>query len=194
MRPGETALSKTAAYRLTLLKKLSQSTKPSTIKESVADLPLVQGLYRDLQPVLEALDLPPEGIRYYAQSVLKSEIFQVTRRADADRYLHLIAFIVHQYYRLQDTLVDILLHAVQTYVNTVRRIHKDPCYERRARRTQDIKALVSYLEAPSSVCGPRSRLSRRAHNGTILRRSPTFGRCSRNRNPYARKPKHVWPR
>jgi len=148
VRPGEAAPSKTAAYRLTLLKKLSQSTKPSKVKESVADLHLVQELYRDLQPVLEALDLPPEGIRYYAQSVLKSEIFQVTRRADADRYLHLIAFIVHQYYRLQDTLVDILLHAVQTYVNTVRRIHKDLCYERRARRTQDIKALVSYLDGP----------------------------------------------
>ena len=47
-----------------ILKKLSQSTKPSKVEESVADLHLVQGLYCDLQPVLEALDLPPEGIRY----------------------------------------------------------------------------------------------------------------------------------
>jgi hypothetical protein len=35
--------------------------------------------------------LNPEGIQYYAHSVIKSEIFQVTRRDDPDRYLHVIA-------------------------------------------------------------------------------------------------------
>ena len=55
---------KTAAYKLTLLKKLSQSTKPSKIKETITDLLVVQGLYRDFLPILCALDLNHEGVRY----------------------------------------------------------------------------------------------------------------------------------
>jgi hypothetical protein len=70
--------SETAAYKLTLLKKLSQSTKPSKIKETITDLLVVQGLYRDFLPILCALDLNHEGVWYYAHSVIKSEIFQVT--------------------------------------------------------------------------------------------------------------------
>ncbi len=47
-----TAPGRTSAYKLTLLKKLSQSTKPSKVKERVADLALVEELYQALQPVL----------------------------------------------------------------------------------------------------------------------------------------------
>ena len=106
---GEPVDSQTAAYKLTLLKKLSQSTKPAKIKERVTDLTIVRDLHARLHSVLTALALPPDGIRYYANSVLKSEIFQIARRADEDRYLHVVAFIPHQYYRLQDNLVDVLL-------------------------------------------------------------------------------------
>jgi hypothetical protein len=42
--------------------------------------------------------------------VLRSEIFQIIRRNDPDRYLHLLAFVAHQYYRLQDNLVDAQRH------------------------------------------------------------------------------------
>jgi hypothetical protein len=47
---GTSVPGKTSAYKLTLMKKLSQSTKPSKVKERVADLDLVQGLYRQLGP------------------------------------------------------------------------------------------------------------------------------------------------
>ena len=143
---GEAVPSKTAAYKLTLLKKLSQSTKPSKIKERVTDLALLEGLYERLQPVLQALDLNHDGIRYYAHSVIKSEIFQVARRADEDRYLHVIAFIAHQYYQLQDNLVDVLLASLQRYQNSAQREHKELCYARREQRSQSIKGLVGYLD------------------------------------------------
>jgi Domain of unknown function (DUF4158) len=106
---------KTAAYKLTLLKKLSQSTRPSKIKETITDLLVVQGLYRDFLPILCALDLNHEGVRYYAHSVIKSEIFQVTRRSSKDRYLHLIAFVTHQYFRLQDNLLDVLVNVLRSW-------------------------------------------------------------------------------
>jgi hypothetical protein len=107
---------------------------------------LIEGLYQRLQPVLAVLALNPEGIRYYANSVIKVEIFQVARRDDEDRYLHLIAFIAHQYYRLQDNLVDVLLTSLASYQNSAQREHKEQCYTRRAQRNQSIKALVGYLD------------------------------------------------
>lgn len=145
--PGDATPSQTASYRLTLLKKLSQSTRPSRVKESVADLQLLQGVYHTLQPVLSTLGLNYEGIRYYAHSVIKSEIFQISRRSDEDRYLHLIAFIAHQYCRLQDNLVDVLLTVLQTYINTTQREHKERCYARRDQRSQAVNALVSCLDS-----------------------------------------------
>ena len=67
-------------YRLTLLKKLSQSTKPTRIKEGVADFERLAALYDQLEDILSVLDLGIAGIRYYAGSVLKSEVFQIHRR------------------------------------------------------------------------------------------------------------------
>jgi hypothetical protein len=143
---GEPVESATAAYKLTLLKKFSQSTKPSKVKERVADLGVLAELHRQLQPPLKALTLNHEGIRYYANSVIKSEIFQVARRGDQDRYLHVIAFVAHQYYGLQDNLVDGLLSTLQSFQNSAQREHKEQCYARREQRNESIKRLVDCLD------------------------------------------------
>jgi hypothetical protein len=138
------APAKTSAYRLTLMKKPSQSTKPSKVKERAGDLALVERLYRSLKPVLDELVLGLHSIQYYAHSVIKAEIFQLTRRED--RYLHLIAFIAHQYYRLQDNLVDVLLSSLQSFQNGALREHKDQCYARRELRNASLKELVACLD------------------------------------------------
>jgi hypothetical protein len=101
------------AYRLTLLKKSYQSTRPAKIRANLADLDTVQTLYLDLMPVVQRLNLSYESIRYYAYSVIKAQIPQVSRRADEDRFLHLIAFIVYQTFKLNDLLIGTLLSAVQ---------------------------------------------------------------------------------
>ncbi len=137
---------KTSAYKLTGLKKLSQSTKPSTVKERVADLALIEKSYRSLQPLLEGLALGPDGIQYYAHSVIRAEIFQLTRRDEKNRYLHLVAFIAHQYYRLQDNLVTVMLTTLQRLQNTAARQHKDYCYARREQRNESLKTLIGYLD------------------------------------------------
>ena len=100
-----------------LLEKPSQSTRPAKIKANLADLDTVQTLYLDLSSVVHRLDLSYECIRYYAYSVIKSQIPQVSRRADEDRFLHLIAFIVYQTFKLNDLLIDTMLSAVQAAVN-----------------------------------------------------------------------------
>ena len=63
-------------YRLTLLKKLSQSTKPTKIKEAIADYETLVELYDQFEGSL-ALDPGAAGIRYFAGSVLRSRLFQL---------------------------------------------------------------------------------------------------------------------
>ena len=66
----------------------------------------------DLKPVISQLNLSDEFIKYYAYSVIKSQIPQVSRRAADNRLLHLIAFVAYQTFKLNDTLIDTLLNAV----------------------------------------------------------------------------------
>lgn len=129
-------------YKLTLLKKISQSTRPSRIKETVDDWRTLQPLYEQVAPIITALDLTHEGVRYYANAVLKAQVFQVTRREEADRLLHLICFIAHQFYRLQDTLTDIVLTVVQTALNTCKRLHKERYYDARQTYRQAVRQFV----------------------------------------------------
>ena len=86
-------------YKLTLLKRLSQSTKPGQIKSNVDDVRTLRQVFEPLGSVLARLDLSQDGLRYYAYSVIKSQVFQVSRRSDEDRYLHLVCFVANQFYR-----------------------------------------------------------------------------------------------
>ncbi|MEP7371547.1 MAG: Tn3 family transposase, partial [Nitrosospira sp.] len=132
-------------YRLTLLKRPYQSTRPLKIRANLADLDTLQSLYLDLKPVLQRLDLNYECIRYYAYSVIRSQIPQVSRRADEDRFLHLIAFVVYQTFKLNDTLIDTLLSAVQAAVNGTEKAEKEAYFQEREQRSQSLSALADKL-------------------------------------------------
>jgi hypothetical protein len=64
-------------YRLTLLKRFSHSTKPAKIKSNMEDLRLLQGLFQAIEPVINSLQLTNEGLKYYAYTAIKFDIFQV---------------------------------------------------------------------------------------------------------------------
>lgn len=133
-------------YTTTLLKRFSQSVRPKKIGENVSDVKRLKEHYHDLASTLDALALPHEGLRYYAQSVLNAKVFQVARRSKEDRYLHLIAFVAHQFYRGQDVLVDTLLKTTQTALNAVDREHKDKVFEHRKDYRRSVKRLVSLVQ------------------------------------------------
>jgi len=132
-------------YRITLLKRPYQSTKPLKIKANLADLDTLQSLYLDLKPVVQRLDLSYECTRYYALSVIKAQIPQVSRRAADDRLLHLIAFVVYQTFKLNDTLVDTLLSAVQAAVNGAEKAEKEAYFQEREQRSQSLSVLADNL-------------------------------------------------
>ena len=132
-------------YRITLLKRPYQSTRPQKIRANLADLDTLQSLYIDLKSVVQRLDLSYECIRYYAYSVIKAQIPQVSRRAADDRLLHLIAFVVYQTFKLNDTLIDTLLSAVQAAVNGAEKAEKEAYFQEREKRSQSLSALADNL-------------------------------------------------
>ena len=142
---------KTAAsqspYRLTLLKKLSQSTRPTKIRERLVDLGVLKELYAKIAPILSVLNLGSEGIRYFAGSVARMRTTNLRRRADEDMHVHLVAFIAHQYFRLHDNLVDVLLISVKTFENAALREHRDWCFDERKRHEQAAESLLDDLDA-----------------------------------------------
>lgn len=132
--------------KLTLLKKISQSLKPMKIGENLEDLITIRGLYQHIDEIASSLNLTQEGIKYYANSVIKSEIFQVARRADEDKYLHAVTFITNQYFRLHDALTDVLLVSVQNTLNSANRDQKEKYYDEREERNRSFHTTVNYLE------------------------------------------------
>lgn len=138
-------------YQLTLLKKLSPSTKPTRIKEGIADFETLAALYGQLEGILSVLDLGVAGIRYYAGSVLKSEVFQIHRREANDRYIHAAAFVAHQFFRCQDNLVDRWLSVMASFQTTTAREHKEKLLETRKDQREQLKSVVDDLD--TSVFG-----------------------------------------
>lgn len=137
-------------YRLTLLKKLSQSTKPTRIKECIADFETLEVLHGQLESILSVLNLDPAGIRYYAGSVLKSEVFQIHRREANDRYIHAAAFIAHQFFRMQDNLVDLWLSVMASFQATTVREYKERLLENRKVQQEQFQSLARELDASVS--------------------------------------------
>ncbi|MFS4583643.1 Tn3 family transposase [Phaeobacter sp. C3_T13_0] len=138
-------------YRLTLLKKLSQSTSPSRIKEAVADFEILSKLHVQLDAVLSKLDLGTAGIRYFAGSVLRSEIFQMQRRERNDRHIHAAAFVAHQFYRCQDNMIDLWLNVMASFKSAAARDYQETLVQERKDQQRQIGIVVEGLE--TSVFG-----------------------------------------
>lgn len=138
-------------YRLTLLKKLSQSTSPSRIKQAVTDFEVLSELHDRLVAVLARLDLGTAGIRYFAGSVLRSEIFQMQRRDRNDRHIHAAAFVAHQFHRCQDNMIDLWLSVMASFKSAAAREYQETLVQERKDQQRQIGIVVEGLE--TSVFG-----------------------------------------
>jgi TnpA family transposase len=128
------------------LKRPRQSTKPKKIRENIHDLKIIEEMFAQLQPVIAELRLSPEMIRQYATVALKVQIPQLARR-DQKRYLYLLCFITHQYYTLQDILIDILLKVVQTAENAAKRTQQEAYFHTRTDRSRAVLELTKAFES-----------------------------------------------
>lgn len=132
-------------YKITLLKETDQAVRPSRIQENLSHLCELKEYFQQLQPAIEALQISDETIRYYATIATKAQIPQIARRGN-EKYIYLLAFIVHHYYCLQDALVDMLLRAVQTAINKAEDAQKVVLREQHMSRSIAVeKLLTNYL-------------------------------------------------
>ena len=147
-------------YRMTLLKRFSHSTKPAKIKSNIADLIVLQELFQAIEPVIALLQLTNEGMKYYAYSAIKFDIFQMVRRSDTDKYLYLLAFIMHQYYTLQDLLIDVFIQSVVTAENHTNKQQKEAAFVERKTRSKTIERVISsFLSAKQRIKQAQSVLN-----------------------------------
>ena len=108
---------------LTRLKQLCFSTKPAKIKQGIRNFLIIKKLFNEVKPLIDALNLSNEAVRYYAQWLIKAQTYQTTiLLKDNKKYLHLISFVDYYFKIWQDTFVDILLKSVQQQLNKVERI------------------------------------------------------------------------
>jgi len=134
-------------YKLTLLKSFSQSLRTNKIAENIQAFDVLYELFLIAYPIVKKLDLNNKGIRYYATSVHKNQIFQIKRKADNNRYLHLLTFVTHQFFKLQDTLVETLISSVTSSYNTAEKKAKEYYYKIRNEQTKNTKQLVNGSES-----------------------------------------------
>ncbi len=131
------------SYRITLLKKFSHKLKVGYIKQNIESFDILHEIFETIQPVLFHLNLSVETIKHYATAVNKSQIFQLARKQDVERYLMSICFITHQYFTLQDTFVEILLSSVRTAYNVAERDAKSKLYDTRNLQSSNIENMLN---------------------------------------------------
>lgn len=114
-------------YLLTQLKKSQELMKPTAIRANISDYKYLKAIYKQISPLLVLMDISDEMIHYYAQFVIRSQVFQVSRREN--RYIMLVCFVAYQYRFLGDLLIETFLRAAQQFENTAQREVKETIYQ-----------------------------------------------------------------
>ncbi len=117
-------------YPLTDLKRISQSMRPKDIAERVELFRQLKPLFVPVAPLIARLELADETIQYYAQYVIDNRSVRLAERIH-ERYLRLLAFIIHQYMSVGDALILTLKKAVVQVFNDVEQRLKEQYYQSR---------------------------------------------------------------
>ena len=128
---------------ITQLKQINQSLRPSDIQENVKTFILIKTYFDEFQLIYKELDLSDQATEYFAIWVQKAENFQINSFSNKYKlYLHLLAYIKHQYFTRQDVLIDIFLKSVQSTLNTAKKQLLIQEKENRSSRNKAIKQLT----------------------------------------------------
>jgi len=101
------------AAPLTMLKRLDHSLQAGAIRRTTETLALFRDHYLEIAPALDRLTLSDKATDYYATWLTKADYQQLSQFPNRHKaYLHLLAFIKHQFYKRQDHAIDILLKSV----------------------------------------------------------------------------------
>ncbi len=89
------------------IKTISQSLQVKEVKNNVSSSLVFGEYFAQFEPAYTLLKLPEKATEYYATWVQKATMAQLKQFPSRwKRYLHLLAFIKHQYSLRQDVLMD----------------------------------------------------------------------------------------
>lgn len=133
--------------RLSRLKNIEETVKPSTIKENIKHLKGLKNLYETIIPILSELDLSDEITQYYAGITDRMRAIQLSQKQhEPHKYLLLICFLKHQYFKMGDLLIDTYLQSVKTVFNSAQREYKESIYQQHKNQGNNKKYLKKMLE------------------------------------------------
>lgn len=100
---------------ITLLKQVNQSLRSTDIKKNIDAFIMIKSHFCELCPLLNEVDFSDQATEYFATWVQKAESAQISKFSNKYKlFLHITAYIKHQYYYRQDILVDIFLKSVKS--------------------------------------------------------------------------------
>lgn len=123
------------------LKTISHSRRPKAIEASVEKFLILQNLYQEMLPLIEALNLHTDTIRHYATWIRKASLHQIRQLQTKKRYLYLLCFVIHQYQLRQDIMTDIAVLSVQAAKNAITKAQKEAAFDHSDRKEQTIHLL-----------------------------------------------------
>jgi len=127
---------------ITELRSINQSVSPGDIQKNVATFNSIKSAYEGFNGVMDTLALTDQANEYFATWVQKAQTFQLTSFADRHKsYLHILAYLKHQYYLRQDTLIDIFLKSTLSARSQLQRLLQKRESEQRHHRNSAIKTV-----------------------------------------------------
>lgn len=113
---------------LSRLKRINQSLQPQAIAENVTATRTIGELFFNFEAVFKKLDLSDQAVEYLSTWVKKAGLFQIGQFVENEkRYLYVLAFIRHQFYLRQDSLMDGFIKSVRFNENKAKaavRVHE----------------------------------------------------------------------
>ena len=105
--------------------------------------------------MLPVLKISNESIKYYASLVNYYSVYKLKRFAESITDLYLLCFVYHRYQRIQDNLIETLIHHVRRYTDITKSAAKERIYESRLENNQNLSkaGLVLKLFADDRIAG-----------------------------------------
>ena len=98
-------------HKLARLKNTQELMRLSVIRDNMSILKDLKTRYQGLLQLLQVLNLSEEMIEYYAEYVLRADVFHVKRRVR--KQLILLCFVQYQYFYVSDILVQTFIQATE---------------------------------------------------------------------------------
>lgn len=142
-------------YEITHLKHEPRDFRFGEIQREIRRGEQIRGLYDLASQVLPVLKISNESIKYYASLVNYYSVYKLKRFAESITDLYLLCFVYHRYQRIQDNLIETLIHHVRRYTDITKSAAKERIYESRLENNQNLSkaGLVLKLFADDRIAG-----------------------------------------